>query len=389
MSVLSERDRLTSLAAVILAAFGVGLSFGVGLPLTSLTLEAWHQPSWIIGLAGAAPSLAILIFLPLLPRLAARLGAVPGMLLGCLIGALGFVALYLFQSPEAWIAIRFVMSAGLALPWLVGETWMNTVTNEASRGRIVAIYAISFFTGFLTGPVLLGVTGISGVVPFAVGACGTALAGVPVILAARLAPDLVQHKTMSVISAFRLAPIGMAGGLLGGFAEMSYFSLLPNVALAVGLDQGQALGLLSLLTAGGIVLQFAIGWLADKVSRVSITAGLTIAMLLLSAMLPWALSGPIAGPVVAFLLGGIILGFYTIGLVVIGTEVTASDLTAANAAFLIMYQVGAIAGPVLSGAAMMIAPVGGFVATVSVAMILGTLGILWLARLAPERDGHG
>ncbi len=389
MSVMSERDRILSLAAVILAAFGVGLSFGVGLPLTSLTLEAWQQPNWIIGLAGAAPSLAILMFLPLLPRLAARLGAVPAMLLGCLIGAAGFIALYLFQSPEAWIAIRFVMSAGLALPWLVGETWMNTVTNEASRGRIVAIYAISFFTGFLTGPVLLGISGISGVFPFIVGAAGTALACVPIILAARFAPDLMQHQETSVFAAFKLAPIGLAGGLLGGFAEMSYFSLLPNVALAAGLDQSQGLWLLSVLTAGGIVLQFAIGWLADKVSRVSITAGLTIAMLILSAMLPWALSGPVSGPVVAFLLGGIILGFYTIGLVVIGTEVAPAELTAANAAFLIMYQVGAIAGPVLSGAAMMVAPVEGFVAAVSVAMGLGTLVILWLARFAPERSRHG
>lgn len=389
MSVMSERDRILSLAAVILTAFGVGLSFGVGLPLTSLTLEAWLQPNWIIGLAGAAPSLAILMFLPLLPRLAARLGAVPAMLLGCLIGAAGFIALYLFQSPEAWIAIRFVMSAGLALPWLVGETWMNTVTNEASRGRIVAIYAISFFTGFLTGPVLLGISGISGVFPFIVGACGTALACVPIILAARFAPDLMQHQETSVFAAFKLAPIGLAGGLLGGFAEMSYFSLLPNVALAAGLDQSQGLWLLSVLTAGGIVLQFAIGWLADKVSRVSITAGLTIAMLILSAILPWALSGPVSGPVVAFLLGGIILGFYTIGLVVIGTEVAPAELTAANAAFLIMYQVGAIAGPVLSGAAMMVAPVGGFVAAVSVAMGLGTLVILWLARFVPQRSRHG
>ena len=305
--------------------------------------------------------------------------AVPAMLSGCLIAAAGFIALYFFQTPIAWIAIRFVMSAGLALPWLVGETWMNSVTNEASRGRIVAIYAISFFLGFLAGPMLLGVTGLSGLLPFVIGAAGTALAGVPIVLAARLVVLALQHKTISVFSALKLAPIGMAGGMLGGFAEMSYFSLLPNVALAAGLDQSQALGLLSLLTAGGIVLQFAIGWLADKVSRVSITAGLTVAMLLLSALLPWALGGPIAGPVVAFLLGGIILGFYTIGLVVIGTEVTASDLTAANAAFLIMYQIGAIAGPFLSGAAMSVSPVVGFVATVSLAMVLGTGAIVWLA----------
>ena len=62
----TPRERALSLAAVITAAFAVGVSFGIGFPLTSLTLEAWQAPKWVIGLAGAAPSIAVLIMLPFL-----------------------------------------------------------------------------------------------------------------------------------------------------------------------------------------------------------------------------------------------------------------------------------------------------------------------------------
>jgi MFS family permease len=185
---------------------------------------------------------------------------------------------------------------------------------------------------------------------------------------------------MRLSAALGLAPIAMVSGFLGGFAEMSYLSLIPNVGLAAGLEEGQALRLLSVLTLGGIVLQFPIGWLADKVSRTRVTVALASIFIVLSLLLPFALSTPLWAATAAFLLGGVILGFYTLGLVIIGEQVTPSNLAAANVAFLVMYQIGAIAGPVASGAAMTLSPVNGFVATVSLAMAVTTVLIVWLSR---------
>ena len=51
----TDRERVLSLAAVISTSFGVGISFGIGFPLTALTFEDWHQAKWMIGLAGAGP----------------------------------------------------------------------------------------------------------------------------------------------------------------------------------------------------------------------------------------------------------------------------------------------------------------------------------------------
>ncbi len=95
----TPRQRALSLAAVIATSFGVGLSFGIGYPLTALTFEAWHQPDWVIGLAGASPAIAVLIALPVLPSLVARLGTVVAIAYGCLAGAFGFLALLLSPRP--------------------------------------------------------------------------------------------------------------------------------------------------------------------------------------------------------------------------------------------------------------------------------------------------
>lgn len=385
---LSERDRVASLTTIITAVFTLGLSFGIGFPLTALTLEAWATPKWLIGLAGAAPSLGVLVALPFLPRLVARWGVANAIAYGCLFGALGFLALGAFQSVPAWIAIRFFMSAGLALPWLAGETWINLVTREETRGRVIAIYAISFFSGYACGPLVLDAVGLKGYAPFVAGAFAMALAGLPIIIARRLAPDVSGHgQSVSMLSTMRLAPAGMMGGFIGGFAEMSYISLLGNVALAGGLAESGALRLMTLMMVGGVILQFPIGYLADKAPRTRVTVALALAFVALSLALPSALAHPVAAGSVAFLLGGVILGFYTLGLAIVGEEVASSDLAAANAAFLVMYQVGAIIGPAAAGVAMTSDPVSGFVVTVSLAMALATPVLVWLAGRKARQQG--
>lgn len=379
---LLERRRIASLAAVIAASFGVGMAFGVGFPLTGMTLEAWNTPKWLIGIAGAAPALGVLTTLPFLPRVVTRWGVVRAIAFGCSIGAVGFLALALFQNAFAWIAIRYLMSAGLALPWLAGETWINLVTREETRGRVIAIYAISFFSGYTAGPLVLGSAGLTGFLPYLLGAGAMVMAGLPIVLAARLAPDVSSEggSTHSVFGAARLAPVGMASGLISGFAEMSYLSLIGNVGLAGGLAEADALHLMSVMTLGGVALQFLIGWLSDKASRTGVTVGLGIAFIGLSLALPPALAAGAWAYAVAFLLGGVVLGFYTVGLAIVGEEVEARDLAAANAAFLVMYQLGAIVGPAAAGVAMTFAPVDGFVIIMALLMLEALLAIGLMLR---------
>jgi hypothetical protein len=101
---LTPRQRLLSLAAVTATAFGVGLSFGIGFPLTALTFEAWGEPKWMIGLAGAAPAIAVLFVLPMLPRLVMRLGPV--------------TAIAILSAP--WVSSRSMLSRRPGHGWSSG-----------------------------------------------------------------------------------------------------------------------------------------------------------------------------------------------------------------------------------------------------------------------------
>ena len=376
--IFTPLQRALSLTAVIAASFGVGLSFGVVFPLTSLTFEAWGQSEWMIGLAGGLPAVVALVAFPLLPSVVARIGPVTAIAGGCLVGGAGFLALYAFQSPWAWIAIRVLMSAGFALPWLAGETWINTVSREETRGRVIAIYTIAFFAGFSIGPFILQTFGLVGWPPFLAGAAGTALAGVPIILAQRIAPKFYHDGSMALMSALRADPVAMVAAFVGGFAEIGCLALYANVAVAAGLSQVNALQLLSVMTAGGVILQFPIGWLSDKSSRYLMMLVLVIAFIILLLGLPMAFASPIASFVAAFLFGGIILGFYTVGLAMIGERVAANDLAAANAAFLFMYQGGSILGPIVGGAAMTISPVTGFVVAMVALTVVSGVAIVAL-----------
>lgn len=391
----NERERMLSLAAVISTSFGVGISFGIGFPLTALTFEDWHQPKWMIGLAGAAPALAVFIALPLLSRLMTKVGAVRAIGSGCVIGSIGFLALYMFPSPNAWVVIRLLMSAGFALPWLAGETWINAVAREDMRGRVIAVYAIAFFSGYAVGPMLLRGLGISGLVPFAAAAAITVLSGVPIVLGRRLAPPLHHDGTRGLVWAMRLAPAAMVAAFMGGFAEITNLSLIPNVALAAGWSQDAALGLLTFMTIGGILLQYPLGWLSDKMCRINLVVYTGFLFILFSLMLPWALEDAAAALIVMFLIGGMILGFYALGLAIVGERIGAADLAAVNAAFIVMYQAGALVGPIISGIAMTEKPVDGFVATVvGLTVVSGALVLAfdrWEQRRARRvtRGGHG
>ncbi len=372
----SARERSLSLAAIISTASGVGISFGVGFPLTALTFELWHQPSWLIGLAGAVPGLAVLLILPIAPRVIAWCGPVPAIVSGCMIGSLGFLALGIFQSPWAWIVIRLLMSAGFAIPWLAGETWINAVSQEETRGRVIAIYGIGFFSGYAIGPVFLQLLGIVGPAPFIAGALLTALSGLPIIFGRRLAPAFCHDGAHRIISAFAIVPTAMVSAFIGGFSEVTILSLIPNVALAAGWARDSALALLTITTIGGVALQFPLGWLSDKMSRFILTIGSIGLFILLALALPWALGSTIASVIAAFMIGGVILGFYSLGLAIVGERVKAGDLAAVNAAYIIMYQCGSLIGPACAGIAMTDHPVRGFVEIVIAIMLISAVALV-------------
>lgn len=350
--VLTAGQRAASLGAVIAATFGVGLFLGISMPLISLILERWGVAATLIGLNGAMPALAVLLAGPFLAGWVARLGVRAAMLGGLAVGSAAFLLMPLVPDLGVWFALRFLMGFALALPWVVGETWINAIARESSRARVVGVYSAVLFLGIALGPMVVRATGAAGFVPFLIGSGALVLAAAPLIAAWRLVPAIGHPPRLRLSQVIRGAPTVAGAALAAGLVESALFLLLPVYGLRMGLAGAEAPVLLTVLITGGIVLQYPIGWAADRVDRRAMLAAIAITAAVLTPALALVAAASWAVWPVLFLLGGLSLGYYGVGLALLGARFAPADLAVANAAFVVLYEAGSFIGPALAGIAM-------------------------------------
>jgi len=360
------------------------LIYGLSVPLLSLILESRGADGTLIGSQAAVQSLAILLISPFLPRYMSKIG--PAILmLGAILVSLGaFLLLAVFPSTLAWFMLRFTIGAAGSVLWVCGEAWINQVAEDSTRGRIVAIYSMAVAAGFALGPVVLSVTGTSGLAPFIVSGAVMLLSALPLLTVLRTSPRLTGERTGSLPRYFRLAPVAMLLCALFAAADGMLISFLPLYGKDVGLSETRALYLITLLGIGGIVGQIPIGWLADRVDRMLLATVCTFLLVATSLAMPLVISIQPWSLLYMLVLGALLSGIYTIALVIIGEQFKGADLAAASALFGVMWGAGAVLGPQLGGLAYDQFPPHGiplFLA-VLVAMSLPFPMAAWLRRRA-------
>jgi len=119
-----------------------------------------------------------------------------------------------------------------------------------------------------------------------------------------------------------------------------------------GLSERLAAATLSAVYVGSIAMQLAIGWLSDRVPRVAAlrlccAAGLAGALVVATVVLP-----PPLLFCLLFVWGGVASGIYFVALSMAGDRFHGAELMSVNAAMIIAYGLGGLAGPALGGMAM-------------------------------------
>jgi len=257
-----------SLAAVLCTTVGVGLIFGFQPPLVAFVLERGHASSFEIGAVTSASTVAVIGFGPLYPRLIARLGLRGAIVAGTAIAVVVLLLMPVLQGISWWIAFRFVTGCALGLAWIASEIWLNTLSTDESRGRVMAIYATVFALGVMAGPLLLQVSGTAGWLPFYIGAISLAVTAAPLLwVHTPEVSDGESYRTRLLVQTLRGAPVVMLAALIAGLIESADVSLLPVFGLQSGLGERPSLLLVTVFLAGNVFLQLPIGSLADWAGR--------------------------------------------------------------------------------------------------------------------------
>ena len=384
---MTASERRLSLAAAIgsIAVFGVGI--GLAFPLLSLILEARGTESTLTGLSAAVAAIAVFIAPPLVPGLVRRFGLSRFMLACLVLDAVLFLLMKVFDNVWAWFPLRFGLGAVGGGLFSASEAWISQVADDKNRGRVLGIYAAVLSLGFGAGPLLLPVTGFAGWAPFVANAVIVAVAALPILAGSRLAPDFGAKAAMSSFGLVRRMPVIALAIALYGLFEAAIMALLPVYGVRSGLAPSLASVMLTGIALGQIALQYPIGWLSDHWSRQGMLRLCTAAVGLGALALPFAVQAP--WPVVALLFfwGGLAGGLYPVALTMVGERFRGSELVAANAAVVMLYGLGAVAGPALGGGAMDLWNPHGLPAAIALIFLAFTAALLVLHQRARTQAG--
>ena len=368
---------LRGLIAVIASVGVVALIYSLVGPLLAVNLERRGVSSLVNGALAAMPSVGVLLCGAFIPLVVRRFGAIASICGGAALAVLALVLFPLLDFLPVWFALRFTMGISIGLIWIISETWVNALAPDHARGKIIGIYVTVLSAGSACGPLLIGIIGVEGMLPFFVSAGILALALLPIPFAASggSVPTFHHHEAIPLREAARQAPLAMMASAIHGGTMVISMTLLPVYGVRMGLSEQEAVWLVTALILGGMVAQIPLGHLLDRFNagRMLMVCGAVQAIG--AAALPFAID---AGPAVWVLLllwGGFGNGIYTTALTMLGRAFPKEQLPSANTTFTLLWELGAFIGPLLGGAAMALwNPHGLIVVSVAAGLLLVMLG---------------
>ncbi|AGI24104.1 major facilitator transporter [Pseudomonas sp. ATCC 13867] len=350
------------LAVLLFAVSIVGLSLGATLPLVALRLLDNGASALQIGILSAVPAAGMILAAALIDRLC-QLMSRRRLYLLCFVLCAASTAAIEFSSHSLWLlaTARLALGVGMGIAIILGEAWVNELCGENNRGTIVALYATSFTAFQLLGPTLVALLGAQ--TPWVVLLVSAGhLVALATVAFAMPEEGIHEHvegpRSFSLAGFLRVAPALCMGVLFFSFFDSVVLSLFPVYASSHGYAVGIAAFMATVILLGDMICQLPLGWLSDRLDRPSLHLACGVAAMLIGLGLPWLIGQTSLLWPALMLLGAVAGGVYTLALVLIGQRFRGRDLVTANAAAGMLWGVGSLLGPLLSGSLMDLGPQG-------------------------------
>lgn len=349
---MSRYLRKRSLAGVIAAMAVVNLVYGITFPLLALVLDGQGVSKTLIGLNTMVQALAVIVIAPWAPGLLQRVPPSRLMQAVTLCLAVLFIVAGLYPNVWFWFPLRFVIGALTAMLWICSEALINELAEERWRGRLIGVYAAVGAAGFALGPLLLILTGSDGMLPFYATSLLIFCAGIPLFLVEHARMARLEEKPTGLWVVFWMAPAIMLANVVYAAAAESLLTFFPLFGIGLGVSENLALGLLTVMGLGTMMLVMPLSWLADHVDRMGMLATCVALTMVGLLLMPWAIRDSALAGVYAFLFGGVEGMIYTLGVILVGERFKGALLAAATTLFTACWGAGTVIGPLLVGVGM-------------------------------------
>lgn len=310
--------------------------------------------------------------------------------LGSFISAI-LILFPVITNPIAWIALRVLIGFCFSGVYVTAESWLNNSASNENRGKALSLYMIVQMIGIVTAQGILTLGDPSGYILFIVPSVLVSIAFAPILLSISPTPAFHADKKMGFLEIFRRLPLSCVGTILMGGVFSALFGMSAVYGTGAGFSVAQVSLFVSAIYVGGLVMQFPIGILSDRMDRRQLIMVMAIFGFVTAMLGVFSSSYPLL-VVSAFFVGGMSNPLYALLIAYANDHLQPDDMAAASGRLLFLNGIGAIAGPIVTGWLIgVVGPAGFYVYLAGLMAALAAYSAYRMTRRAapPRADDAG
>jgi len=367
--------------ATLLMLIGGGLfNTYMGLRLTAQSVsEIW------IGTLIAGYYLGLVCGARLGHKLIIRVGHIRAFVACAAISTCMILAQIVVDYMPVWLVFRLVAGIVMVTELMVIESWLNEQTENHQRGRVFSVYMVVSGLGTVLGQLVLTAYSSLDEQPLVLVAVCMVLCLVPIAVTARSHPPTPVPAPLDFPFFRERVPLSLTVLFVAGNLSGAFYGLAPVFASKYGMTTSQSALFVAAGVTAGLLSQWPMGWLSDRINR----AGLIRFNACLLLLLPAVLWGWVTLPFWALVLLSCVFGvlqftLYPLGAAFANDHVESDRRVSLSAVLLMTYGVGACLGPLVAGALMAVGGPNMFYVFVSACALI----LVWRVRPARVTGVH-
>ena len=263
-----------------------------------------------------------------------------------IVAALAALVYPFLVQPIVWAGIRVVIGFALSAIYVTVESWINDQTGNESRGGVFGLYMLGQLLGLAGGQFLVPYFSPLSVEAFILVAILMAGSIVPVVLVRPPPPSAEPPRPMGLLSLFRISPLGFAACLVSGLVWAALMGGGPIYAAKSHFSSDEAATFIASAVIGGIIFQYPLGWLSDKLDRRVVLVLIVIAATMTALMgVGASLFGAFGASATIWLFGGLSFPLYSIAVAHTNDHLQPEERVAASAGLVLLFGLGSVFGP--------------------------------------------
>ena len=327
------------------------LMIGNGLQGTLLAvrggLEGFNETTMSIIMTGYF--LGFIVGSRMAPQIIKRVGHVRAFAaLASLISA-AFILYPAVPDPVAWTFLRIIVGVCFSGVYVVAESWLNDISTNETRGQALSAYLIVQMAGIILAQAFVNLADPSGYILFVAMSVLVSISFAPILLSVSAAPVFETTKRMSLLELYQVSPLGCVGAFFLGGIFAAQFGMGAVYATAKGLSLADLSVFVSMMYIGGLLMQYPLGFISDRMDRRRLIIFLTGAggVILLAGT---AFTDQYYVLLfLAFAMGGIANPLYSLIIAYTNDYLEPDAMPAASSGLIFLTGLGSVTGPILVG----------------------------------------